>query len=651
MSPTTLDSKSLEALSQETHVIASLSMSSESTLSDVREEIRHHLSFIKSLIVNRQLSTSKQPVFEQELHSIEQRLNDQTFYLAVIGEFSSGKTTFINALLRDELLKTSALVTTAMITQIESGDQLDVEVQYQSKSHSKLECADLRQCIHLVTADETVTREISQVTIKHPASFLTDAIAIIDTPGANSESISHAELTQQVIQEQADAAIITIPATVPYSKSLNAFLAGSIQDYLHRCIFVVTRMDQIPVKQQAHLLNDLRSRLSQGLEITDPILCPCAAQIVIDAVNGEEILASQQQWIQQFEYLEAEILGRLKQQKSLIITEKLIRLLSELFDQLEAELKVQQTDYHHRQLTLQKEAIPNLSTFTLQQKADYRQKVQSVSAQVLQQINPLIEKHRNQLSEQIRSCIFNAQDSAALDSVVQQIQQHLENNQKQLTQEFAPLVKKLTQAGKDFDRQITQEFSQVYSRLNAPTATVQIKSSEAQIHSIPVQTLNALVTVNQEYSAKSDRTKLNGTAIGAFIGTAFLPGVGTAIGGVIGRAISTQFVPSLQEQQQTLWTTVQSTLQNYFSTAEEQANQAAKTHATQVIQALHERLNTDVTQYKHVIQSMIAAQQTEQQQIEQFRDRTTQLLNEIEQRCQKLSQRQQQLATYSSLQF
>src|SRR5688500_2667189 len=52
------------------------------------------------------------------IRGVEDRLRDDRYYLAVIGEFSAGKSTFINALLGLDLLPTSALRTTAAATRI-----------------------------------------------------------------------------------------------------------------------------------------------------------------------------------------------------------------------------------------------------------------------------------------------------------------------------------------------------------------------------------------------------------------------------------------------------------------------------------------------------------------------------------------------------
>jgi Dynamin family len=51
-------------------------------------------------------------------------------HLAVVGEFSAGKSTFIDAVLRDPLLKRAPLVTTAAATHLCYSERIDLEVRF-----------------------------------------------------------------------------------------------------------------------------------------------------------------------------------------------------------------------------------------------------------------------------------------------------------------------------------------------------------------------------------------------------------------------------------------------------------------------------------------------------------------------------------------
>jgi len=62
------------------------------------------LQFIQEVLQRTEIPDLLRLELQQQVDRIRQRQQDPKLYLAVVGEFSSGKSTFINALLRDELL-------------------------------------------------------------------------------------------------------------------------------------------------------------------------------------------------------------------------------------------------------------------------------------------------------------------------------------------------------------------------------------------------------------------------------------------------------------------------------------------------------------------------------------------------------------------
>lgn len=63
--------------------------------------------------------------FSQEIQFFKNRLEDNEFRIAVVGEYSSGKSTFINALLGQDILSHATTETTAAITRIVNTEESD----------------------------------------------------------------------------------------------------------------------------------------------------------------------------------------------------------------------------------------------------------------------------------------------------------------------------------------------------------------------------------------------------------------------------------------------------------------------------------------------------------------------------------------------
>ena len=98
-------------------------------------DIEGHLSFVNSLLDKYLWEGTRKESIITFLNLIREKQNDTNLYLGVIGEFSSGKSTFINALIADDLLKTDTLPeTTAAATLISYNAKLDVEVEYSDRN-------------------------------------------------------------------------------------------------------------------------------------------------------------------------------------------------------------------------------------------------------------------------------------------------------------------------------------------------------------------------------------------------------------------------------------------------------------------------------------------------------------------------------------
>ena len=307
-----------------------------------------YLVLAEKLIVRSDISQSVKVDLQQSIERIKQRYSDPNLHLAVVGEFSSGKSTFINALLRDDLLKTSALVTTATATHLSYGNDLTVEVRLQGAKTGVLRTQpkskkitvpwlpgikDLnnRQFIHALTSQNEIAHCVTSLTITHPSSFLANQITIIDTPGTNANS-QHELITKQVLKSEADAAIIIIPANIPLSQTLINFLSSSLHPFLHRCLFVVTRMDQIREREQTRLLNNLQSRLVEQLGIEPPLLYACSAQISLDLLTGEEPVRDDLKvWGERFSNLEKAVRRPLATSSHLVIPPKILTKIAFTF--------------------------------------------------------------------------------------------------------------------------------------------------------------------------------------------------------------------------------------------------------------------------------------------------------------------------------
>ncbi len=133
------------------------------------------------------------------------------FLLVVAGEFNSGKSSFINALLGQRVLPEGVTPTTDRINRLHYGDEA---------SESLVEAFLL---------DRT-----------YPADVLRE-ITVVDTPGTNAIIRRHEELTRDFIP-RADLVLFVTSADRPFTESERGFLE-QIREWGKKIVFVVNKID------------------------------------------------------------------------------------------------------------------------------------------------------------------------------------------------------------------------------------------------------------------------------------------------------------------------------------------------------------------------------------------------------------------------
>src|SRR4030067_226105 len=135
-------------------------------LTDAQENLlkdaRSLLNDIRASLIQFGASTEDH---ETLAHSIRQL--DELFLLVVVGEFNSGKSAFINALLGQNLLKEGVTPTTTQINVLKFGTTQERTVEDEN--------------LHTLTAPVELLAELN----------------IVDTPGPNSTIRQHETITQR----------------------------------------------------------------------------------------------------------------------------------------------------------------------------------------------------------------------------------------------------------------------------------------------------------------------------------------------------------------------------------------------------------------------------------------------------------------------
>ena len=151
---------------------------------------------------------------------------DELFLLVVAGEFNSGKSSFINALLGEPVLREGVTPTTDRINILKYGP----EPSERSRDEFVLE-------------------------IHYPADVLRE-INLVDTPGTNAVIRRHEELTRDFIP-RSDMVLFVTSADRPFTESERAFLE-QIREWGKKVVIVINKVDILQLDEVDQVVSFVR---------------------------------------------------------------------------------------------------------------------------------------------------------------------------------------------------------------------------------------------------------------------------------------------------------------------------------------------------------------------------------------------------------
>lgn len=327
--------------------------------------LSNHFSEFKKMIKAALVADEKEK-FLKELECLLKKGQSKNINIAVIGEFNSGKSTFINALLRERILKEAGRPTTATATYITRskphnflqyilGTKSYVTVGFDDgqsfifNTSNYSHCSEyilqtyniptnsLNDIIHIVTAEQQVAKHIVKLHIELKIKGLPKNIVIIDTPGFNPGEINfdnHLKITEDVVATVADMAIILMPSTQPMSATLVDFLETNIHRYIHRCVFIITKIDLIPECERDFVYEYVKNQIKR-LGVQSPRIYGISARTMLPVKNLPDSMKGVWHTYQDnFCSVEKDLWNNLKIYKEITIREHVYHLLKDLTDEM-----------------------------------------------------------------------------------------------------------------------------------------------------------------------------------------------------------------------------------------------------------------------------------------------------------------------------
>lgn len=200
-------------------------------------------------------------MLQQRGSDIRKRLSDD-FSLVVIGDFKRGKSTFINALLKEELVTTNVTPETVTINRVSYGNEYSVEAVLKDARRMKLEKEQLAR-ENLDKLLERLPSEIEYIDIRVPLPEL-DGVRIVDTPGIG-DLLKDFDNQVKDYLIYADAVIYMVSALSPLSDTEQTFLrAALLPQEFSKLVIVVNMLDCMEdAIEVSRILDRIQTKASQ----------------------------------------------------------------------------------------------------------------------------------------------------------------------------------------------------------------------------------------------------------------------------------------------------------------------------------------------------------------------------------------------------
>ena len=303
--------------------------------------------------LSKMLKEDGQNELMNELIRIKKRLEQPLFSVAVVGEFSRGKSTFLNDLIGNELLPVGNLPTTAMLTKIVYGNKQKFFRFYDGKKEE----ISLETLENLV-ADDNGNDPSGVILAETPFKFLDkNGIQFIDTPGAGDIFGSRAAITTETIAS-CDATIVTVSATMPLSLTEKSFVEDNIfLKKIPRVAVVVTRLDQVPEKEREKVYEHIKIEVDKWQKnipvwVSGINIKPWNKEIVF---GKDEILAEIAKWSQNSDN------DKLRMQQIYAQTQLIKQRFEQILNERRDMLKTDRAEYE-KKLKMEEQAVLNQDT-------------------------------------------------------------------------------------------------------------------------------------------------------------------------------------------------------------------------------------------------------------------------------------------------
>lgn len=224
-----------------------------------------------------------------KLQELAQDMQNDFFVVVVLGEFKRGKSTFINALLGNDLLPTDVLPETATINALIYNEKPEVQIVMHDGTVEK--GAPERSFLERFSAknQDGECSKIKYIKIGYPFQLLDNNVVIVDTPGVSDLNEQRCDVTYNFIPK-ANAVLFLLDANSPLKKSEKDFIEEKLfAQGIDNIIFLVNKYDNVDEEEDEDFWENLQLHMLKAFaddeyKLKSLVMYPLSAKMALRGV-------------------------------------------------------------------------------------------------------------------------------------------------------------------------------------------------------------------------------------------------------------------------------------------------------------------------------------------------------------------------------
>lgn len=639
--------------------------------------LQRNFQFAEKCVRNHTWAKEVKENFERTLGRLKSRLSDPLVNISVVGEFSVGKSSFINAILGVNLLATDDLPDTTLVPAVMSYSPaytFKVVRESGAETARAMTIEEIRSELAKFTVPEPlvdyfgsereymealkrareqaalISGDIVRFEIGVPSEFLRHGFRLIDTPGLSSGNERCGAIAKKEMLES-DASIIVAHATRGVlTESSREIFTDFLGEKLKHCMVVFTRYDLTTPARRDKLRRHLEASTRSYFNLTDeqmPVFM--AVPPVIEAEReGRRFGPEHDEMLKLTRESLDSIAAIARNRRESLLAESLIKLFKQLFDSLVENLNSIRKVVDERLEELERSKSAPLVPFVEREKEFGLSSLEEgsrIRLRLTVQIDDILRETRRECDSKVflRTTTVSELTEYLKNGLTAQLTEAAERIKYPLREaldRFSILVKGRLDA---FENNLKAEFK----RLNLLPVKFEVDASKISVPAVTIDGISSLgdISAGQE---RNDRNGITGAVIGGIIGSIVTLGFGTAVGAFLGGLFfSGDGKNGIKGAREKVKPQYEQQIQKALDLIRDKNLAAYSAGVRDMITGFRDHLQNYIFRYEAVVNERIKKEMTEIEGYRRYRHSLEEELREIEAHSGELNSMLFSMSTYS----